>query len=393
MRRLRAGRFGMLAALVGGAFATASAIYVEVEVATVPIARLVANLERQAKSDPKDVDSRLNLARLHAMAYALKADQFPATVDKATGAERPWYGHEPKPVPDRARPSPTPEAEAAAKDHLEKSLRSYEEVLKLEPSNLTALLGYGWVLNEAGDKARAIEQFRRVIEIAWPSEKDMKFRSVGKLTYVHEAAGYLIPLLDRERDAAEIADLQAKRERFDRMPRIITPIAIPLTDGLSAERVHDLLARVRFDADGSGEDREWTWIVPDAGWLVFDFDGNGRITSSLQLFGNVTFWLFWNNGYEALAALDDDGNGRIEGPELEHLAIWRDADRDGRSDRGEVQLVSAHGIVALSCKYDVGDGVTLAASSPTGAQFVDGTTRPTYDIILRSPAHITTFVP
>jgi tetratricopeptide (TPR) repeat protein len=205
----------MLAALVGGAFATASAIYVEVEVAAVPIARLVANLERQAKSDPKDVDSRLNLARLHAMAYALKADQFPATVDKATGAERPWYGHEPKPVPDRARPSPTPEAEAAAKDHLEKSLRSYEEVLKVEPSNLTALLGYGWVLNEAGDKARAIEQFRRVIEIAWPSEKDMKFRSVGKLTYVHEVAGYLMPLLDprarRSRDRGSPSETRAFR--------------------------------------------------------------------------------------------------------------------------------------------------------------------------------------
>ena len=393
MHRLRAGWFGGLAALAGGALVTVSAIYVEVEVGTAPIARLADNLERQARTDPKDVDSRLNLARLHAMAYALKVDQFTATVDKATGIERPWYGHDSKPVPNRPRPAKTPEAEATAREHLKKSIGFYEEVLKLEPANLTALLGYGWMLNQAGDNARAIEQFRRVIEIAWPSEKDMQSRSVGKLSYVYEAAGYLIPLLDRERDAAEIADLQAKRDRFERMPRMITPIAVPLTDGLTADRVHDPLARVRFDADGSGLDREWTWIAPEAGWLVFDFEGKGQIRSALQLFGNVTFWLFWENGYEALAALDDDGSGRIEGAELKHLAIWRDADRDGISDAGEVQPVSNHGIVALSYDYDVGDGAALAARSADGAQFVDGTTRPTYDIILRSPARFTTFVP
>ena len=393
MRWLRAGQFGALVALVGSALATASAIYVEVEVATVPVERLVANLERQAKSDPKDADSRLNLARLHAMAYALKSDQFRSIVNKATGAEQPWYGHEPKPVPERVRPSPTPEVEAAAKNHLQKSLRSYQDVLTLEPGNLTALLGYGWVLNEAGEKSQAIERFRKVIEIAWPSEKDMKVRGLGKLTYAHEAAGYLIPLLDKERDAAEIADLQAKRKQTESMPRAITPIAIPLADGLTAERVHDPLARVRFDADGTGLEREWTWIAPGAGWLVFDFEGNGQISSSLQLFGNVTFWLFWTNGYEALAALDDDGNRKIEGAELKHLAIWRDTNGDGISSAGEVKALNEYGIIALSCDYDVGDGVTLAAMSAEGVEFADGTSRPSYDVILRSPSRITTFVP
>ena len=41
-------------------------------------------------------------------------------------------------------------------------------------------------------------------------------------------------------------------------------------------------------------------------------------------------------------------NGRIEGNELRHLAIWRDADADGRSDDGEVRPLAAHGIRALS---------------------------------------------
>ena len=88
--------------------------------------------------------------------------------------------------------------------------------------------------------------------------------------FTQEAAGYLIPLLDKERDAAEIADLHSEAgDRSDRLPRAITPIAVPLTDELPAHAIVDRLARVRFDADGYGP-REWTWITPEAGWLVYD---------------------------------------------------------------------------------------------------------------------------
>ena len=46
--------------------------------AMVPIDRLVANLERELKTDPANVQTIINLARLHAMAFALKIDEFPA---------------------------------------------------------------------------------------------------------------------------------------------------------------------------------------------------------------------------------------------------------------------------------------------------------------------------
>jgi hypothetical protein len=384
--------FVLLVVLMSGAVCAVQGIYMQVEARQVPVERLVANLEKVANANPSDVQTRINLARLHAMAFALKTDTFPASVGK-DGVESPWFGNEPQPIPRRDRPAPTPAADAAAREHLKKSIARYEEALKLSPENLMALLGYGWVLEQSGAEARAIDQYRRVIAIAWPSEKDLKGKFPGQVVYVYEAAGYLIPLLVRDRDAAEIADLQAKRTGFENLPRAITPIAIPLSDTVPVDRVHDSLARVRFDADGSGLEREWTWITPNAGWLVFDRDGRGRITSALQLFGNVTFWLFWENGYEALAALDDDDSGLVEGRELTHIAIWRDLDRDGVSDRGEVQPLSAHGITALSHAYEPGDGVALAAVSPRGAQFVDGTTRPTYDIILRGSARIRTLVP
>jgi hypothetical protein len=94
---------------------------------------------------------------------------------------------------------------------------------------------------------------------------------------------------------------------------------------------------VRFDADGSGVAKPWTWITPDAGWLVSDIHRSGRITSALQLFGNVTWWLFWNNGYEPLRALDDNADGTIAGRELDGLSVWRDANSNGVSEAGEVQ--------------------------------------------------------
>jgi hypothetical protein len=109
----------------------------------------------------------------------------------------------------------------------------------------------------------------------------------------------------------------------------------------------------------------------------------GEIRSALQWFGNVTFWLFWENGYRALASLDDDGNGEESGEELRDLALWRDRNSNGTSDPGEVRPLSDHGIVALSCNHIIGDRLWLAALSPQGVRLSDGRIRPSYDVILR----------
>ena len=98
----------------------------------------------------------------------------------------------------------------------------------------------------------------------------------------------------------------------------------------------------------------------------------------------MTFWLFWPNGYEAMAALDDDGDSQLRGHELQHVAIWRDTNQNGISEAGEVRPLSVYRIVALSCMYEAGDGVSVVGHSPAGVTFADGTTRATYDVILRA---------
>jgi hypothetical protein len=215
----------------------------------------------------------------------------------------------------------------------------------------------------------------------------------GQSYLTDEALTYLVPLLDPVKDKAEIADLAKKEETLLARPRAITPIAIPLADAVAASEILDDAARVRFDADGSALDREWTWISDKAGWLVWDPTGRGEIRSALQLFGNVTFWLFWSNGYEALCSLDDTGDGLLAGSELNHLAIWRDRNSNGISDAGEVRPLSAHGIAGLSCGYTAMDDPSFAAMSQRGAVMKSGRTRPTYDVILRHSVLKPTGVP
>jgi tetratricopeptide (TPR) repeat protein len=362
------------------------AIYVRVETERVPVARLVENLEGQLTKEPDNPQLHINLARLHGMAWALKTNEVPAAPGRSKQLE-PWYGYEPYLIPyGRKVVKGSEEQKAAAQAHLEKALQHYESALKLAPESLLGNLGYGWMLQQVGDRRRAIEHYRRVIAKAWPSEKEKGVSGPGARFFTNEAAGYLIQLLDRERDAKEIQELQAMQLHFAGLPRAITPIAIPLTDDVPASGVHDRAARVRFDADGSGLRREWSWIGRQAGWLVYDTEGRGDISSALQLFGNVSFWLFWQNGYHALSALDDDGNGSIEGREMRSLGVWQDANGNGISEAGEVLPLSSHRIVSLSCSYEEGDGIELAALSPDGLRMPDGRTRATYDIILRSAA-------
>ena len=120
----------------------------------------------------------------------------------------------------------------------------------------------------------------------------------------------------------------------------------------------------------------------DAAWLVFDPKETGKITSSIQMFGSRSFLLFCSDGYEALSLLDDDRDGSIVGAELTGLALWNDRNSNGISDPGEVKPVADHGISALSARAQKhSSGMPYA---PEGVTFKDGTTRPTYDLILTS---------
>ena len=368
------------------------ALYVAVDIETVPIARLISNLEARAAADPSDLETRLNLARTHAMAYALRTDTTEATkatpaTDPLRDAESPapWFGYEPNYVPWTGREPANRISPQAARSHLLEAIALFRNIVPrlavrtYDNMGLTARLGFAWCLDQAGQRDEAIAEYRRVIDLASPNMTD---RGRRWPLMAAEAAGYLLLLLDARRDREEIASLTRLRSEAVGMRRAITPIVIPLQDGSRPADMVDLTARVKFDADGSGLRKTWTWISTEAAWLVWRPQSTPPLNSALQLFGDVTFWLFWENGYHALRALDDDGSGELTGRELLGLAIWHDVNGNGVSESAEVAPLHDWGIVALSCEYVVDGSHLGVAMAPRGVSFLDGSQRPTYDVLL-----------
>ena len=160
-------------------------------------------------------------------------------------------------------------------------------------------------------------------------------------------------------------------------PRPITPILISFG---GKSRLADLIsqsARVNFDLSGEGGSRTWPWVKPDAGILVWDPKHTGKITSGLQLFGSVTWWLFWKDGYAPLAALDDDRNGRLVGAELRGIAVWFDRNGNGVSDAGEVVSLEALGVQSIAVQPKGRQAGTLW--NPEGITLRNGRTAATFD--------------
>lgn len=359
-----------------------NAKYAMPDLVNVPVERIIKNLEVLARNNPKDAEVRLNLARAHAMAYAQKTESVP--VVKGREDHGVWFGYEAQHIPFIVTSTNDTRLKVVANAHLAKAIVWYVEVMELAPDNLTAALGNAWCIEQSGQKRKAIRKYRNLIKAAWEREKDQKNAVLGWHSITAEAAGHLIPLLDKAQDKEEINVLEERIKRMEMLPRMVTPIVIPLCNNLAARDLEDHTASVAFDADGTGLQKRWTWITRDAGWLVCDPHHTGKVTSALQLFGGVTFWMFWENGYHALASLDDDGDSVLSGRELDGLAIWKDSNGNGICEPGDVKPVAEWGIVAISCNYvrDLKrtDGI---AYLPKGVFFRDGSYRPTYDIILK----------
>lgn len=355
------------------------AMFMPPDIEKVPVERLTANLQAKLADDPKNVDLLFSLARIHSMAYAQKTPSVPVQKEKNTL----WLGYVPKGIPFTVSPAENDEARAQAKAHLKKAIDRYRKVVELKPDHSLARLGLAWCLQQAGKKEEAIRRYRKLVKDTLPADRKIRSRYHGLPTISTEATRYLVDLLDPEKDAEEIAKLKEQAKTTEKnIPRMITPVAVALRRSLPAEAFVDRNAAVSFDLDGSGIQRQWQWLTPEAAWLVYDKGDSGQISSALQMFGNVTFWMFWEDGYAAMAALDDNADGRLRGRELRHLALWHDRNQNGVSDPGEVKPLADHGIVELDCTAPT-DPATMPYKA-NGATFADGSTQPTCDVILNA---------
>jgi hypothetical protein len=234
----------------------------------------------------------------------------------------------------------------------------------------------------------SLDAYRRTLELS--SQADLKAEfAEGSLTISREAADAILRLLDdfpsaetanKEREAVR-RHLKLLDER-DARGSVISPVIFPIPrDARLAELFPD--ARTSgFDLAGDGIARRWPWPSADAGILVWAPDPSKPVTSGRQLFGSRTWWIFWRDGYEPLSMLDDDGDGRLTGAELDGIRVWRDVDRDGVCSPSELRPVADYGVAWIAVTADrTEDGVP---ANSRGIGFVDGSTRPTYDWTPRS---------
>ena len=368
--------------------AVANARFARPDLEKVPIERLAENLKKQIEAKPKDATLQVNLARLYAMAYALKTDT--AEINRNNkGPLTPWFGYTPAHVPFQVKE--TEDEDNISEDQLKQAnanlklaIEHYKLAIELDKKNLTAQLGYAWCLEQAGKTMEAMDKYRETIENGWAAEKDLERGGLFFRSVTVEASEYLKKLLDEKADAKEIAVLDKRAEHIAKIPRPITPIAVALRAGLTADEIEHRTASVAFDADGSGEPKHWSWIHANAGWLVYDSQGSGQIDSALQMFGSVSFWCFWENGYQALAALDNDANGFLTGAELDNLAIWCDKNANGQSEPGEVLPLAEYNITRISCQFEkLHSHPEAIPYSAEGALTSDGRVLSTFDINLQ----------
>ncbi len=130
--------------------------------------------------------------------------------------------------------------------------------------------------------------------------------------------------------------------------KLLSPIVVDL-DG---DGVEVATTQAFFDHDDNRFDEATNWVSRDDGLLVRDLDGDGRITSGRELFGDNTRLAsgqLASDGYSAMADLDDNHDGKIDAADaaFSSLKIWRDADGDGVTDQGELLSLEEAGIASL----------------------------------------------
>jgi len=117
-----------------------------------------------------------------------------------------------------------------------------------------------------------------------------------------------------------------------------------------------------FDHANDGFAEQTGWVGANDGLLVRDLNDNGKIDNGSELFGNETSLANGTkaaNGFEALKALDSNGDNQINADDVAFtsLNIWIDSNGDGFSRASELFSLTAAGITAISTTYSNSDVV------------------------------------
>ena len=370
----------------------------------VPVDRLINNVMAQQKRTPNDPAVLYMLGRLHSLAFAQgnkPVNVFLPGKSRRTSQTIPEFS-----AYDQMHVKPDAtlaKRKAPALSHLKTSLQLYRRVVTLKPNEALYWYSYGWMLEQgtpfaSETNAPFLAKPGKVAKPAWRDETLKAYRRAFSLSkdadlkreHILEGADVIVSydagksilalMKNRSLNAAEreeTADIEAHLKQMDARPHAVTPLVFPLNGEQSLAELTQNPNPVRFDLASEAVPRLWHWVTPQAGILVWDPKQTGAIASGRQLFGSVTWWIFWKNGFEPLAALDDNKDGVLEGAELAGIAVWQDKDGNGRSDVGEVTPLGKWGVKQIAVRPGgMSEGVPFHSQ---GIVLQDGSTRPLYD--------------
>ena len=375
---------------------------------SVPTERLIKNITAYLEEKPKDAQAHYLLARVHYMSFVNRLDHVrsndPGSAEKLPRLTDPrQYG--------KAKGEEIDEDKAI--EHAKAAIASFKKALELDKDNALYHLGLAGLYEQAsplgseidpnpdrkeGDKQAVVTEADRFMQSAAASnltayqldrEAALAKRSVFLPFYpvAYEAGKAYLRLIDQHdikpEDDKTVTQIKADLATIDSKPKAITPIVFRV-EGKAPTALNELIAdnkTVSFDLDADGVAERRPWVNPDTAILVWDPKNTGKITSGEQLFGNMTFFMLFSDGYRALDSLDDNRDGQLAGKELAGLTLWHDRNSNGVSDKGEVTPIAESSIRSIATGT-TGKVNGLHPMNTAGLTLDDGTTRPTWDWVI-----------
>ena len=389
----------------------ASALFVQPP--SVPAERLIKNISAYLKDHPDDAEAHFLLGRVHYIAFAHRSSTIKAN-DEGSDEKLPR-------VVDPRQQWADPKAEKIddeqAIEHARAAITAFRKAIELDDKKALYHLGLAGIFEQSiplaerigppdtlkpakddgedkdkpdYEKLYATEALKQNLT-AYHMDRDaaLKQDSVFLPFYpvAYEAGKAALNLVNKydlkltdEKVAKQIKDDLAA---IDEKPKAITPIVMRI-EGASPGSLDQLIAgnrTVRFDLDADGKAEERPWVNPDTAILVWDPEHTGKITNGKQLFGNMTFFMLFSDGYRALDALDDDRDGQLAGDELKGLALWHDRNTNGISEPGEVTPIKDTPVRSIATTQ-TGKVNGLHPMNAAGVTLDDGSTRPTWDWVI-----------
>jgi hypothetical protein len=290
-------------------------------------------------------------------------------------------------------------------EHALEAMKNFKKAIELNRKNGLYYLGLASLIEQYTEYLKKIdinvvpEKFRNIIldraTDAYYTAYELSIREDLNNTSLpvpglrsmigYEAGRAYARLVDADRAATQADKEKATKvkidiNRLEKLPRgAITPIVFSMDEMVSPGEMIFTDTKVRFDLDGDGLSESRQWVRPSTGILVWDPQNKGEITSGRQMFGSVSWWMFFSDGYQALNGLDDNRDGVLSGSELVGISVWFDKNSNGKSEAGEVLSLEQLQIVSIACR-STGTRNNWSMNEK-GIMFKDGRTVPTYDWI------------